>query len=168
MIRPMLCGLILLLLASVWLTAGRTNPLGPRLRVVDLMTKSEYDRTGLAKLSDGEREALDEWLTRYVDGLVAEGRRDHGPEPPGVGGEDRVEICGDSEVPRGWVKINDRWNPTKCGSPTKIIYNVWEIERVTNKPVGAEMEVCADTTTPPGWAVINSTWVPTKCGQPAK
>ena len=100
MIRPMLCGLILLLLASVWLTAGRTNPLGPRLRVVDLMTKSEYDRTGLAKLSDGEREALDEWLTRYVDGLVAEGRRDHGPEPPGVGGEDRVEICGDSEVPQ--------------------------------------------------------------------
>jgi hypothetical protein len=161
-----LCGFILFTLISVW--GGAHSARLQRLRIAELMSKGEYDRAGLAKLSDGEREALDEWLTRYTDGLAAESRHGRTPEPPGLEGKDRVEICGDSPVPRGWVKVNDRWNPTKCGSPTSIVYNVWEVERYANKPVGAEMEVCADAPTPPGWAEINSTWSPTKCGHPTK
>lgn len=158
-----------LLLASVWLAAaGAVAVQHRRLRLAALMTKAEYDRAGLAKLSGGEREALEEWLTEYIDRVTADASpRQRGPrEPPELAGEDRGEICDTDRLPRGWVKVGDRWNPSKCGSPATIVYNVWEVERHTNKPVGAEMEVCADTPTPAGWIEVSARWNPATCGHP--
>ncbi|HWS55516.1 MAG TPA: hypothetical protein VN228_15365 [Pyrinomonadaceae bacterium] len=158
-----------LLLASVWLSAAAVNAVQHRrVRLAALMTKGEYDRAGLAKLSHDEREALEEWLTEYIDRVTNEATtRPRAPrEPPGLAGEERGEICDTDRLPRGWVKVGDRWNPTKCGNPATIVYNVWEVERYTNKPVGAELEVCADTPTPSGWIEVSARWNPATCGHP--
>lgn len=167
--RRLLPAALALLLASAWLSAGAPPAgQGRRLRLAALMTKAEYDRTGLAKLSGDEREALEDWLTEYIDRVTADAapRRLAPREPPELAGQDKGEICDTDRLPRGWVKVGDRWNPSKCGSPATIVYNVWEVERYTNKPVGAEMEVCADTPTPAGWVEVSARWSPATCGHP--
>lgn len=167
--RRLLPAALALLLASAWLSAGAPPPAqGRRVRLAELMTKAEYDRAGLGKLSGDEREALEEWVTEYVDRMAAAaapGTR--APrEPAALAGEEKGEICDTERLPRGWLKVGDRWNPTKCGNPSTVVYNVWEVERYTNKPVGAEMEVCADTPTPSGWVEVSARWNPTTCGHP--
>ncbi|MBK6877863.1 MAG: hypothetical protein IPG99_15820 [Ignavibacteria bacterium] len=48
-------------------------------------------------------------------------------------------VCA-GQIPNGWVKINDSWNPTTCGNPTSISYNVWLIERYDDKPIGSSYD----------------------------
>jgi hypothetical protein len=73
-------------------------------------------------------------------------------------------VCAGS-VPSGWIKTDDRWDPTKCGNPTNITYNVWTIEKYVDKPKGAVIVACSDS--PPwGWSIIAQNWEPSKCGKP--
>lgn len=78
-----------------------------------------------------------------------------------------MEICAGSPIPAGWIKVNDRWDPTRCGNPTSIVYNVWTIERFDSRPVGSVMEVCAGAPTPTGWVDVTTRWDPTRCGHPS-
>lgn len=73
-------------------------------------------------------------------------------------------VCA-NQVPRGWIRTNDRWDPTTCGKPTTISYNVWTIEKYHGRPVGSIMRVCSDII-PRGWVMIDSMWNPTMCGHP--
>ena len=77
-----------------------------------------------------------------------------------------MDICSTSPVPEGWIKVDDHWNPTSCGNPTSIQYNVWTIARYDDKPIGARMTVCSSTPPPIGWVVVGTAWDPTKCGHP--
>jgi hypothetical protein len=92
-----------------------------------------------------------------------------GPTPPPARAQaasiDNVQSVCAGQVPTGWIKINDSWNPTTCGNPTSISYNVWTIERYDNKPAGAQMRACFGSV-PNGWAMVGSTWDPTACGHP--
>jgi hypothetical protein len=77
-----------------------------------------------------------------------------------------MQICANSPVPRGWIKVDDDWSPTSCGSPTSITYNVWTIENYAEKSINAVMEVCAGAPTPAGWVEEDRFWSPTRCGHP--
>jgi hypothetical protein len=74
-------------------------------------------------------------------------------------------VCAGS-LPPGWIKINDAWNPTVCGNPTRIAYNVWTIQRFTDQPMGAVIHACRGAV-PTGWAIVGTLWNPTVCGHPA-
>jgi hypothetical protein len=74
-------------------------------------------------------------------------------------------VCAGS-VPPGWIKINDAWNPTVCGKPTSIAYNVWTIQQHTDQPMGAVIHACKGAV-PSGWAIVGTLWNPTVCGHPA-
>jgi hypothetical protein len=74
-------------------------------------------------------------------------------------------VCAGS-VPPGWIKINDAWNPTVCGKPTSIAYNVWTIQRFTDLPMGAIIHACRGAV-PLGWAMVGTLWNPTVCGHPS-
>ena len=69
-------------------------------------------------------------------------------------------------LPPGWIKINDAWNPTVCGNPATIIYNVWTIQQLSDQPPGTVIHACKGTV-PSGWASIGTTWNPTVCGHPS-
>jgi hypothetical protein len=74
-------------------------------------------------------------------------------------------VCAGS-APPGWIKINDAWNPTVCGNPSKITYNVWTIQQFADQPPGAVIQACKGSV-PAGWAVVGTGWNPTMCGNPA-
>jgi hypothetical protein len=74
-------------------------------------------------------------------------------------------VCAGS-VPPGWIKINDAWNPTVCGNPARIAYNVWTIQRFDDQPMGAVIHACK-VAVPSGWAIVGTLWNPTVCGHPA-
>ena len=77
-------------------------------------------------------------------------------------------VCKGS-APSGWVVTSDSWDPTRCGAPTKIVYNVWRIAELQSVPVGGTLTICLDyVPIPHNWTVVSSTWSPTKCGQPVK
>ena len=86
------------------------------------------------------------------------------PIPLSTIAETQVVCAG--PLPTGWIKINDAWNPTVCGNPTTIVYNVWTIERYDNKPVNTTMTACAGVI-PTGWVKVNDSWNPTTCGHPS-
>jgi hypothetical protein len=69
-------------------------------------------------------------------------------------------------IPAGWIKINDSWNPTVCGKPTSIIYNVWVLQQLAELPVGSIVYACSSAP-PAGWALVALMWNPTVCGHPA-
>jgi hypothetical protein len=73
-------------------------------------------------------------------------------------------VCAGS-VPPGWIRINDAWNPTVCGNPATISYNVWTIQQLNDQPVGAIIHACKGTV-PLGWSIVATTWNPTVCGHP--
>ena len=75
-------------------------------------------------------------------------------------------ICANSPIPEGWIKVGDRWNPTMCGKPTTIVFNVWTIQRYDNLPVDSRLTVCAAAPTPSGWVDVSTSWNPTMCGNP--
>ena len=66
----------------------------------------------------------------------------------------------------GWIKINDAWNPTVCGNPTIITYNVWTLQQLSDQPVGAVIHACKGAV-PSGWTLVGTAWNPTVCGHPA-
>lgn len=95
------------------------------------------------------------------------------PPPPNTGGTgsggsaiEITTICA-GQVPTGWIKIDDDWNPLRCGNPTSISYNVWTIARYDKQPVGMVMRVCAGVV-PSGWVKIDSSWNPQDCGHPTR
>jgi hypothetical protein len=71
-------------------------------------------------------------------------------------------ICAGS-VPPGWIKINDAWNPTVCGKPATITYNVWTIQQLSDQPLGAVIHGCRGPI-PTDWAIVGTIWNPTVCG----
>jgi len=73
-------------------------------------------------------------------------------------------VCA-GQAPHGWIKTNDSWNPTTCGKPTSIEYNVWTIEKYRHRRSGSEIRACAGPV-PEGWVMINSSWNPSACGHP--
>jgi hypothetical protein len=73
-------------------------------------------------------------------------------------------VCAGS-VPPGWIKVNDAWNPTVCGNPARIAYNVWTVQRITDQPMGAVIHACKGAV-PSGWAMVGTLWNPTVCGHP--
>ena len=73
-------------------------------------------------------------------------------------------VCAGS-VPSGWIKINDAWNPTVCGNPATVTYNVLTIEQLSDQPVGAVIHACKGVA-PPGWVIVGTIWNPTVCGHP--
>lgn len=77
------------------------------------------------------------------------------------------QICTSSPVPAGWIKTNDSWDPTRCGNPSSISYNITFIEQFETAKVGAVMEVCASAATPTGWVDVSTRWDPTRCGHPS-
>ena len=87
------------------------------------------------------------------------------PSVLGSQSSDIQKVCA-GQVPAGWIKTNDEWNPTVCGNPITIVYNVWTIERYDNKPFNSVMTAC-DGAVPAGWAKLNGTWNPTRCGYPS-
>jgi hypothetical protein len=74
-------------------------------------------------------------------------------------------VCAGS-TPPGWIKINDGWNPTVCGNPAAITYNVWTLQQFTDQPPGAVIHACKGYV-PSGWAVVGTGWNPTVCGHPS-
>jgi hypothetical protein len=74
-------------------------------------------------------------------------------------------VCAGS-LPAGWIKINDAWNPTVCGNPAAITYNVWTIQQFADLPIGAVIYACKGLV-PSGWAIVGTGWNPTVCGHPA-
>lgn len=88
------------------------------------------------------------------------------PAPLSLGAILRTQnVCAGS-APSGWIKINDAWNPTVCGNPATITYNVWTLQQLSDQPVGAFIHACRGTV-PSGWAVVGTAWNPTVCGHPA-
>lgn len=73
-------------------------------------------------------------------------------------------VCTGS-VPAGWIKTNDAWNPTVCGNPARIVYNVWSVQQLSDQPVGAVIYACKGTI-PAGWTIVGAAWNPTLCGHP--
>jgi hypothetical protein len=73
-------------------------------------------------------------------------------------------VCA-NEVPHGWIRTNDRWDPTICGKPTTMVYNVWTIEQYRGRPLASIMRVCSGQV-PRGWVMTDATWNPTMCGHP--
>jgi hypothetical protein len=73
-------------------------------------------------------------------------------------------VCAGS-LPPGWIKINDAWNPTVCGNPARIAYNIWTIQRLTDQPMDAVIHACKGAV-PSGWAIVGTLWNPTVCGHP--
>jgi hypothetical protein len=69
-------------------------------------------------------------------------------------------------LPAGWIKINEAWNPTVCGNPATITYNVWTIQQLSDQPLGAVIYACKGAV-PLGWAIVGTTWNPTVCGHPS-
>jgi hypothetical protein len=79
-----------------------------------------------------------------------------------------------NQVPAGWVKVDDSWDPASCGNPSSYTLNVWTIANPAWVPVGGRMEVCAgwrpnDQPPPNGskWSLRAVSWNPNKCGHPA-
>ena len=74
-------------------------------------------------------------------------------------------VCAGS-VPTGWIKINDAWNPTVCGNPATMAYNVWTLQQLSDQPVGTVIHACK-APVPSGWSLVGTAWNPTVCGHPA-
>jgi hypothetical protein len=74
-------------------------------------------------------------------------------------------VCAGSLTP-GWIKINDAWNPTVCGNPATITYNVWTLQQLSDQPLATVIYACKGIV-PSGWAIVGAAWNPTVCGHPA-
>jgi hypothetical protein len=59
-------------------------------------------------------------------------------------------ICAGSQVPAGYVHVNDYWDPTTCGRPFQIVYNVWVIQNLQGMPRGSRVVACYTQTAPDG------------------
>lgn len=80
---------------------------------------------------------------------------------------DAITQCSGDAVPAGFIKVNDDWDPTKCGNPSSITRNISFYQRYDNKSVGFTLQVCAGAPTPAGWTDGATSWDPNKCGHPS-
>lgn len=90
--------------------------------------------------------------------------------PAGGGGNnpaDTVTLCSGEPAPTGFIKVNDDWDPTRCGNPSSITYNISSFQRYDNKPVGTSLQVCASAAAPMGWTDGSFSWDPNRCGHPS-
>ena len=88
------------------------------------------------------------------------------PAPLSLGAIIRTQNVCAGPVPAGWIKINDAWNPTVCGNPATISYNVWTLQQWSDQSVGAVIHACKGLV-PSGWTLVGTAWNPTVCGHPA-
>jgi hypothetical protein len=83
------------------------------------------------------------------------------PAPP----ETRT-LCAGEAVPAGFVKVNDSWDPARCGKPAAETWNVWTVQRYDDRPVGFVMDQCTEAAIPEGWVLVAMRSVPEACGHP--
>jgi hypothetical protein len=87
------------------------------------------------------------------------------PAPLPLGAIVRTQNVCAGAVTSGWIKINDAWNPTVCGNPATMTYNVWTLQQLSDQPLGAIIHACKGIV-PSGWTVVGAAWNPTVCGHP--
>ena len=46
-----------------------------------------------------------------------------------AGPESSQKVCAGS-LPAGYIKVDDEWNPTMCGRPSNISYNMMTMKRM--------------------------------------
>lgn len=90
-----------------------------------------------------------------------------GPTNGSFNPSDSLTQCSGDAVPTGFIKVNDDWDPTKCGNPSSITRNVSSYQRYDNKTVGTTLQVCASAAAPAGWDDGTTNWDPNKCGHPS-
>jgi len=86
-----------------------------------------------------------------------------------IGAGDPSEQCCSAPPPAGFIKVNDEWDPSKCGSPSSSsIRNVCTYQRYDSWPVGTTLQVCSSAPVPAGWVKVTNSeqWDPTRCGAP--
>jgi hypothetical protein len=86
--------------------------------------------------------------------------------PLPLGAISRTQYVCAGSVPPDWIKTNDGWNPTVCGNPATINYNVWTIQQLSDEPLGTVIHACKGSV-PLGWVIVGTGWNPTVCGHPA-
>jgi hypothetical protein len=79
------------------------------------------------------------------------------------------EICANTTVPAGWIVVDKTAQSFRCGvqmQPTigGLIYNVWTIEKISDKFVGERVLACDSPTPPTDWIVIERGAVSFRCG----
>ena len=72
-------------------------------------------------------------------------------------------VCTGPNTPAGWVRVNDEWDPSRCGHPSSIVNNRTYIHRIAS--FETVLEICADQAVP-GWTVVQTSWNSGKCGHP--
>ena len=80
-------------------------------------------------------------------------------------------VCRGAAVPSGWILVDDLRDTNSCGgdNPAALnAYNVWAIEKVTDRPSGSVIEVCASTPTPAGWTLVDVFRDKDRCGHPSE
>lgn len=78
-------------------------------------------------------------------------------------------ICRGGNIPAGWILVDDLRDPNSCGGSNPAVlnsYNVWAIEKYSDRPVGTVIEVCASAPTPPGWVLVDVYRNKDSCGHP--
>lgn len=89
-------------------------------------------------------------------------------DPPS-GDDSRQYVCRGAAIPAGFVLTDDIRDRQMCGgnNPTTLnAFNVWVIERYTNRPVNSIMDVCAAAPIPPGWVLVDIYRRKDRCGHP--
>lgn len=76
------------------------------------------------------------------------------------------QVCA-GVVPLGWIKVNDSWGSSSCGSPPSTVRNVWTIVRYSDKPIGSMIEVC-NGPVPDGWGIIDTKTSLSTCMSPTQ
>ena len=91
------------------------------------------------------------FLTSACADLDATGRPPPPPPPP----PQLPFACNTGQWPPGWIKVDHRWDPMLCGSPSNYVPNVARLERFDDKPVGHVMFACVLEPVPNGWEELN-------------
>ncbi len=73
-----------------------------------------------------------------------------------------LKVCA-GELPSGWIKVDEEWNPAMCGNPGVAILNVWTLERYETRIVGSEMQACVGPV-PNGWTLVSTYRDTVRCG----
>ena len=76
-------------------------------------------------------------------------------------------ICAGVPVDDGWIVIDNRWDPRRCGNSQSVTPNVWIIAHyATQQDPPGVLEVCSSARTPDGWRDMGTRWDPSRCGRP--
>ena len=78
----------------------------------------------------------------------------------------RARSCS-SQVPNGFILIDDGWDPTRCDGDrlSRITANVCSYQRYDTAPVGTSLKVCVKADTPPGWVIQDEKHYPGTCDE---